>query len=81
MPIKRGAIFFILPLFLLLLAASDPMGQNGNAGAVSGTVTDPTGAVIPGATVTLVNVVSGLSRDKSHIVSWQEARISGRRSG
>ena len=35
MPIKRGAIFFILPLFLLLLAASDPMGQNGNAGAVS----------------------------------------------
>jgi hypothetical protein len=71
MPIKRGAIFFILPLFLLLLAASDPMGQNGNAGAVSGTVTDPTGAVIPGATVTLVNVVSGLSRDTATDASGQ----------
>jgi hypothetical protein len=62
MPLKRGAVFLILPLFTLLLAASDPLGQNANAGGVSGTVTDPTGAVISGATVTLVNVVSGLSR-------------------
>jgi hypothetical protein len=34
----------------------------GNAGTVSGTVTDPTGAVIANATVTLSNAVSGLSR-------------------
>jgi hypothetical protein len=34
----------------------------GNAGTISGTVTDSTGAVIPNATVTLSNAVSGLSR-------------------
>jgi hypothetical protein len=42
---------------LALLAA-----QNGNSGVVHGTVTDPTGAVIPGATVHLTNSVSGLDR-------------------
>jgi hypothetical protein len=62
MPFKRGAILSILPLFILLLAASDPPSQGGNAGDVRGTVTDPSGAVIPGATVSLTNAVSGLSR-------------------
>jgi hypothetical protein len=33
-----------------------------NAGTVSGTVTDSTGAVIPNATVTLTNSISGLAR-------------------
>ena len=34
----------------------------GNAGTISGTVNDPTGAVIANATVTLSNAISGLSR-------------------
>ena len=34
----------------------------GNAGTVSGVVTDPTGAVIGNATVTLSNSISGFSR-------------------
>jgi hypothetical protein len=36
--------------------------QAGNSAPVHGTVTDPTGAVIPGATVRLTNSVSGLDR-------------------
>jgi Carboxypeptidase regulatory-like domain len=36
--------------------------QSGNAGTVHGTVADPTGAVIPGATAHLVNSISGLDR-------------------
>ena len=36
--------------------------QTGNSAPVHGTVTDPTGAVIPGATVHLTNPVSGLDR-------------------
>ena len=62
MPAKRAAIFLVFPFFIVLLAASDPAGQNGNAGAVSGTVTDPSGAVIPGATVRLTSPISGLDR-------------------
>ena len=35
----------------------------GNAGTVTGVVTDPSGAVVPNATVTLANPVSGFSRN------------------
>ena len=34
----------------------------GSAGTIYGTVTDATGAIVPGATVTIANPVSGLSR-------------------
>jgi hypothetical protein len=34
----------------------------GSAGTIYGTVTDTTGAIVPGATVTIANPVSGLSR-------------------
>ncbi|MGA3293270.1 MAG: carboxypeptidase-like regulatory domain-containing protein [Candidatus Acidiferrales bacterium] len=34
----------------------------GNSGTIGGTITDPTGAVIPSATVTIHNPVSGLER-------------------
>ena len=62
MPFKSGTILRILPvlvLFLTMLAAS---AQSGNAGAVRGTVTDPSSAVVPNATVTLDNARSGLLR-------------------
>ncbi|MGB7547869.1 MAG: carboxypeptidase regulatory-like domain-containing protein [Terracidiphilus sp.] len=62
MPFKHGAILRILPLFVLFFAALGALAQGGNAGIVRGTVTDPTGAVIPGATVHLTNAVSGLDR-------------------
>ena len=63
MPLKYGPCFRILS-FAVVLAA--PLGvfaaQSGNSAPVHGTVTDPTGAVIPGATVHLANAVSGLDR-------------------
>src|SRR5271157_2508334 len=65
MPFTRGVIHRILPLvylFSLFLAAPGAQAQSGNAGAVRGTVTDPSGAVIPGATVHLANDVSGFDR-------------------
>ena len=46
----------------MTLAALSASAQSGNAGAVRGTVTDPSGAVIPGATVHLTNASSGLDR-------------------
>jgi hypothetical protein len=66
---------FLLPLFLIILGITaaaraaefdkpdGPEAQaTSNSGAVSGTVTDDTGAVIPGATVVISNPVSGYTR-------------------
>jgi hypothetical protein len=50
---------------LFLLATSSalyPALAQSNSGSIQGTVTDATGAIIPGAKVTIVNPVSGLSR-------------------
>jgi hypothetical protein len=59
--IRRGifAAFAIIFSFGIsgLLAQSA-----GSAGTIYGTVTDTTGAIVPGATVTITNPVSGLSR-------------------
>ena len=39
-----------------------PVQAQSNSGSISGTVTDPSGAVVPGATVTIENPVSGYLR-------------------
>ena len=45
------------------MVVSAALAQNaGNSTAVTGTVADPTGAVVPGATVTIHNPVSGFER-------------------
>ncbi len=58
------AFLGILVVALCLFAAGPvALAQNaGNSTSVSGTVADPSGAVIPGATVTIHNPVSGLER-------------------
>jgi hypothetical protein len=59
-------------------AQTPPRVQSaGNAGTISGVVTDPSGAVIAGATVTLSNSVSGLSRTATSDTSgaWTIANI------
>ena len=58
MPFHRGAMLRILPLLALVFAALSAPAQSGNAGAIHGTVTDPSGAVVPNATVHLANPVS-----------------------
>jgi hypothetical protein len=62
---NRGTILRILPAFALIFAALAASAQSGNAGAVRGTVADPSGAVIPNATVHLTNAASGLDRTAS----------------
>ncbi len=49
----------------VLLAGSfgAAFGQATNAGDISGTVTDTTGAVIPDATITVVNIATGVAHD------------------
>jgi hypothetical protein len=65
MPFTRGKFHLVLSLLALIFAAHSASAQSGSAGVVRGTVTDPTGAVIPGATVHLTNATSGLDRTAS----------------
>lgn len=58
MPFHRGAIARLSILFLFALAAVGMRAQN-SSGTIQGTINDPSGAVIPGATVTVSNAVSG----------------------
>jgi hypothetical protein len=66
MPSIHGHILRILSLLIFLIASLNALAENGSggssAGSVRGTVTDPSGAVIPGATVHLTNQVSGLDQ-------------------
>ena len=55
--------YVLASLFLCLLACAGFLkAQGSNAVTVSGTVKDPSGAVVPGALVTIYNPVSGFTR-------------------
>src|ERR1700744_4351573 len=58
MSLHRGAILRILSLLAFVFAALSASAQMGNAGVIRGTVTDPSGAVVPNAAVHLANPVS-----------------------
>jgi hypothetical protein len=62
MTFHRGVIARLLPLIAFAFAALSAPAQSGNAGGVRGAITDPSGAVIPGATVDLTNELSGFDR-------------------
>ena len=62
MPFSHGRLFRTLSLIVLALGALAATAQSGNAGAIRGSVSDPTGAVIPNATVRLTNPNSGVDR-------------------
>jgi hypothetical protein len=55
---------FLLPLFcaLLVCVAHIPLWSQATTATISGTVTDASGAVVPGITVTAVNPETNLSR-------------------
>ncbi len=57
---------FAVATFLLISGASFAFGQSlGTAGTVEGVVTDPTGAVVPGASVKIENRITGYQRTTS----------------
>ena len=57
---SRSAAFFLTIFLILSLGAQ---GQSGSSASITGTVLDPSGAVVPNAIVELRNPVSGFSRN------------------
>src|ERR1041385_8145761 len=60
--LQRGKGYFMRNLWLpalLLILAGNVFGQTTS---INGTVTDPSGSVIPNATITLVNTETGVQR-------------------
>ena len=62
MSLERGTISRIFSVLVMIFATLTASAQSGNAGTVRGTLTDPSGAVVPNVVVHLVNDVSGLDR-------------------
>ena len=57
-------------VFALLLCIITPhWGIAQGLGSIGGTVTDPSGAVVPSANVTITEVGTGLSRTATSVVS------------
>ena len=50
-------------LCVLLCASGAAIAQNTNSGDIRGTVTDTSGALLPGAKITVLNVDTGVSKD------------------
>jgi Carboxypeptidase regulatory-like domain len=57
---KELLSMFIRCAILLACTVAPLAGQIGGTGTVKGTVTDPTGAVIPNANVTAANTATGV---------------------
>src|SRR5687767_6986468 len=54
---------WMLCALILLVSAIPTFGQTGS-GTIQGTVTDPTGAVVPGAAVTATHIATGVKTER-----------------
>src|SRR3989442_3924501 len=68
-PMKTSSRIIILAAVMMLAAGY--LGAQGATAAISGTVMDPTGAAIPGASITIKNVQTALTRN---IISDDQGR-------
>jgi hypothetical protein len=57
---KQHSISVLIACTTILLAAGTASGQVGSSGTVEGTISDPSGASVPQATVTAANVATGV---------------------
>src|SRR3990170_2000416 len=53
---------FLLLCTVVLLGTSWLLAQGGQTGAIQGTISDQSGAVVPGATITIKNAATGFER-------------------
>ena len=66
MRVKSPVVWLAANLFLAALFVAGPeWAQTSSTGALTVTATDPTGAVVPGAQITVISTSTGTSR--SHV--------------
>ncbi len=56
-----GSSLWLVPTLALVLLGATPAGAQVDTGSIRGTVTDPSGGVLPGATVTITHEGQGLT--------------------
>jgi len=61
-PMRNGVLFPLATLLLALLSVVSPANAQSVHGAIIGSVTDTTGAVVPGATIILTDTDKGVVR-------------------
>jgi hypothetical protein len=59
----KGVLRFAFAFCLLVCLARPVLSQNRNTGEIRGTVTDASGAVLPGVTVTVTNIDTGVTKE------------------
>src|ERR1700733_1749277 len=62
MSTSLGRFLSVFIIFFSFIASVPTLSAQSNSGVVSGTITDPVGAVIQGATVSILNPISGYTR-------------------
>jgi hypothetical protein len=60
--IKKTKVFLTLTIMLIAVVFAQSINAQSGTTGISGTVTDQTGAAVPGATVRLVNTAIGFER-------------------
>src|SRR5438270_13642357 len=60
--IGSGVGVLLVAVFFCICSPPALMGQSVSTGTITGTVTDPSGAAVAGATVTLTNLAKSTSR-------------------
>jgi hypothetical protein len=63
--LKTSRLCWLFGIFAACLTLAAGAHAQSNSGSISGTIADPTGAVVPGATVTIANAVSGYTRTQT----------------
>jgi hypothetical protein len=63
LPRTKSLLGLVFVFSLALFLAKPALSQNSNSGEIRGTVTDASGAIVPGVTVTVTNTDTGVSGD------------------
>jgi Carboxypeptidase regulatory-like domain len=60
--LRRGLTFWAISLLALLIILPPRAALGDVSARIQGTITDPTGAVVPGVNITITNVATGITR-------------------